>query len=354
MRFVSQPMPPASVTARNSDYKPGLAWFAAIGSAWVFVLVTLGAFTTSIGAGMIFPDWPLSNGSLNPDGWLENIAMFAEHSHRLSAGLMSLITIAIAVAIWRGDERRWLRRLAVFAVVLIFVQALVGGLRVLLEKHHVEMINTSVGRLFAMAHACLAQVFVCTLAALAAACSRPWVEPRATHNNLASDRLRRLGMICCALLLFQLGIAAVMRHSFAGLAIHTFPHSTPEGDWLPTAWDFRVAIHFSHRAMAVVLAVAIVWFSVALLRTASVSRLFKACAAAMLALLAGQIWLGALVVLSGRHPHTTTAHVIVGATLLATTFLATWMLHRDRVETRGLPADASSLSSSSAPAASHA
>ena len=49
---------------------PALAAFAALAAPWVFVLVTLGAFTTSIDAGMAFPDWPLSNGSLNPPGWL--------------------------------------------------------------------------------------------------------------------------------------------------------------------------------------------------------------------------------------------------------------------------------------------
>jgi len=63
----------------------------------VFVLVTLGAFTTSIGAGMVFPDWPLSNGSLNPKGWLEDIAMFAEHSHRLTGTVMGLITIGLTL-----------------------------------------------------------------------------------------------------------------------------------------------------------------------------------------------------------------------------------------------------------------
>src|SRR3954470_24303169 len=92
---------------RPAAYQPALAIFAAIGAAWVFVLVTLGAFTTSIGAGMAFPDWPLSNGSLNPIGWLDNLSMFAEHSHRLSAGLMSAITIVLAVWLSRTESRRW-------------------------------------------------------------------------------------------------------------------------------------------------------------------------------------------------------------------------------------------------------
>ena len=90
-------MDSSASSSRTSDYKPALAFFAACAGVWVFVLVTLGAFTTTIGAGMAFPDWPLSNGSLNPHGWLDNLAMFAEHSHRLSAGLMSTVTIILAV-----------------------------------------------------------------------------------------------------------------------------------------------------------------------------------------------------------------------------------------------------------------
>src|SRR3954468_16633036 len=251
-------------------YRPALARFSAIGTAWVFVLVMLGAFTTSIGAGMIFPDWPLSNGSLNPQGWLSNLAMFAEHSHRLSAGMMSIITIVIAVWIWMTDNRSWLKKLAAFAVVLVFAQAVVGGLRVLLEKQHVEMIDTSVGRLFAMLHACLAQIFVCTLVGVAAACSRSWIEGQAGVRGTVSPGLRRIAVICCSLLLVQLAVAAVMRHSFAGLAIPTFPFSSPHRGLLPEQWDFRVAINFTHRVIAGTIAVMLIVFAVKMNRDRAV------------------------------------------------------------------------------------
>ena len=36
-------------------------------------------------AGIAFPDWPLSNGSINPEGWLRVWPMFLEHSHGSSA-----------------------------------------------------------------------------------------------------------------------------------------------------------------------------------------------------------------------------------------------------------------------------
>src|SRR5581483_95513 len=241
---------------RTSAYNPGVARLAGASVGWAFVLICLGAFTTSINAGMIFPDWPLSNGSLNPAGWLTNISEFAEHSHRLTAGLMSLLTIALAVWLWRSETRAWLRRLAVGAVGLVLAQAVVGGLRVLLDRMHVAMVDTSVGRLFAMLHACLAQTFLCVLVAIALACARAWREPR--NPTSFTSGTRRLGVLACALILVQLAIAAVMRHSFAGLAIPTFPWSAPDHRLLPPVWNFRVGLNFAHRVMAGLIIVALV------------------------------------------------------------------------------------------------
>ena len=321
-------MEPTAQPVRTSEHQPALALFAGIGAAWVFVLVTLGAFTTSIGAGMAFPDWPLSNGSLNPIGWLDNLSMFAEHSHRLSAGLMSMITIALAVWFWRIEARPWVRNLAWFGVVLVLAQALVGGLRVLLDSQALPALETSVGRLFAMLHACLAQLFTCTLIALAVSCTRGWRE----RSVPVSAALRQMGLVCCALLFVQLAIAAVLRHSFAGLAIPTFPYSTPEGALLPAHWDFRVTIHFAHRVMAAVLALALPTFSILVLRDRGSTLGMRIAASALVSLLGLQIFLGAQIIWTQRTATMTTGHVLVGALTLATTFWLTWAAHRDALE----------------------
>jgi len=330
MESVAQPPRALAPTPRAVVYQPALAIFAGIGAGWVFVLVTLGAFTTSIGAGMAFPDWPLSNGSLNPIGWLDNLSMFAEHSHRLSAGLMSAITIVLAVWLSRTESRPWVRKLGWFAVGLVLAQAVVGGLRVLLDSHGLPSLETSVGRLFAMLHACLAQLFTCTLIALAFACSRDWIE----RPVPVSATLRRLGLVCCALLFVQLGIAAVLRHSFAGLAIPTFPYSTPEGALLPAQWDFRVTIHFAHRVMAGVLTLALPIFSFLVLRDRGATLAMRVAATTLVSLLALQIFLGAQIIWTQRTATMTTGHVLVGALTLATTFWITWVAHRDALETR--------------------
>jgi cytochrome c oxidase assembly protein subunit 15 len=315
-------------TARTPGYKPALAAFAAVAAAWVFLLVSLGAFTTTINAGMAFPDWPLSNGSLNPAGWLTHLNLFAEHSHRLSAGVMTILTAVLAVWLWRRESRAWLRKLSYFAVGLVLAQALLGGLRVLLDPVYVEAADASLGRLIAMAHACVAQAFACVVIALAVACTRGWI----TRPIPVGDRVRRVGTACCALLFVQLGIGAVMRHSFAGLAIPTFPWSTPGGALLPAAWDFPVAIHFAHRAMACVIAAAVLVFAVCVWGDRGSTLGMRAGASVLVSLLALQILLGASIIRTSRAVSVTTGHVLVGALTLATAFSITWLAHRDAVE----------------------
>ncbi|MFM9030726.1 MAG: COX15/CtaA family protein, partial [Opitutaceae bacterium] len=190
-------MATSSATARTITHKPALAAFATAGSVWVFLLVTLGAFTTSINAGMAFPDWPLSNGSINPEGWLRDISMFAEHSHRLTGAVMGLITIGLAGWIWRREERRWLRHLALWALAIVVIQGLIGGKRVLLHETAVPGFQMSLGEMLRIPHGILAQVYVCILFAIAAACSRRWFEGTAPVGTA----VRRAGVICCVLLI---------------------------------------------------------------------------------------------------------------------------------------------------------
>ncbi|HEY9249044.1 MAG TPA: COX15/CtaA family protein [Rariglobus sp.] len=327
---------------RTTSYRPALAWFAALGAAWVFGVVTLGAFTTSIQAGMAFPDWPLSNGSINPDGWLTEVDKFAEHSHRLFGMVMGLFAIALVVWLQLTETRGWLRKLGWTALAIVIVQGILGGKRVLLDSLAVPGFEMSLGQMLRIPHGILAQVYVCVLFAIAAGLSRPWIEgapaPASPRQGIGVP-IRRLAVVATLLVFGQLIIAAVMRHNNAGLAIPTFP-LTPEGGVVPSVWDFRVAIHFTHRAMAVVLSVALVWLAVLLWRSPAAGRGLKRAATLMVALLAGQITLGAVSVLTIRDPYYTTAHVIGGALILAVVFSVTWWSHRDAIlrgETEATP-----------------
>lgn len=314
---------------RTSSYKAGLAWFAALGSIWVFVLVALGAFTTTIGAGMAFADWPLSNGSVNPHGWLTEIDKFAEHSHRLSGTMMGLITIALTVWLHRSEQRAWLRRLGWWALAIVIFQGLLGGTRVMFDRIHVPGFEMSFGQMLRIPHGVLAQVYVCVLFAIAAGLSRPWVEDTL---GTASERVRRLGWWCAALLFVQLTIAATMRHNYAGMAIPTFPYSTPEGSLLPGSWDYRVALQFAHRVMAAVIGIAILVYSHFLWRDKSLQPLLRGASVLLLGLVTLQIFLGAQIIWTGRSVYMTTGHVLIGALTFATTFGVAFFTHRGSIE----------------------
>jgi Uncharacterized protein required for cytochrome oxidase assembly len=319
-----------------ATYQAGLAWFAAVAASWVFLVVTMGAFTTSIGAGMAFPDWPLSNGSINPEGWLRDIYMFAEHSHRLFGMGMGILAIVTAVWLQRREPRSWVRRLGWTALAIVVVQGVIGGKRVLLNSIAVPGFEMSLGQMLTIPHGILAQVYVCILFAIAASLSRGWL---AGAERAVPAGLRRAAAVLVVLVLAQLVIAAVMRHNMAGLAIPTFPHSTPEGGWLPASSDFRVVIHFVHRLMALVLTGAIVALAVAVFRQAAASAGLRRLAFALVLLLVVQVSLGAATVLSYRDPYFTTGHVIIGALLFAVSFLLAFWMHRP-LRTEAAPAAA--------------
>ncbi len=315
--------------SRSATYQPALAWFAAVGSAWVFVLVALGAFTTSIGAGMAFPDWPLSNGSVNPHGWLTEIDKFAEHSHRLSGTVMGLITIVLAVWLHRAESRAWLRKLGWWALAIVIFQGVLGGTRVKLDPVHVPGFDMTLGQMLRIPHGVLAQVYVCILFAIAAGLSCAWI--RGTLGT-PGPAVRRLGWWLVVLLFAQLTLAATMRHNYAGMAIPTFPFSTPDGALLPAAWDYRVVLQFAHRAMAAVIGVAVLAYGHLLWRDKSLVTPLRAASFVLVALVVLQVTLGAQIIWTGRSVVMTVGHVVIGALTLATTFLTVFLTRRDAIE----------------------
>jgi heme a synthase len=263
---------------------------------------------------MVFPDWPLSNGSLNPDGWLENQAMMAEHSHRLLGMAIGLLTLSLAVWIWLKDDRKWMRLLAVAALVGVVLQGLLGGFRVLFNNLQ-----------FAMIHGCLAQIFLCLLVSIAAGLSSWWFSNLKLPSTTAGsgNSIKNLGLLLCGLIFVQLIIAAVMRHSGAGLAIPTFP-LTPEGGVIPSVWSFPIGIHFAHRAIAVLILLVYLYWGARIITEKALDGRIKVLGGLGLLLLFTQITLGAMVIWTYRSPVPTTVHVINGAFLFALTWLITF------------------------------
>ena len=137
--------------------------------ASTLLLLIVGGLVTSINAGLSVPDWPTSFGSLDPfrpfPEWWTVTPVLAEHGHRLLGALTGLLTLALTVWTIRVEDRRWVRRLTVGALVLVILQGVLGGLRVVWISLDLAVV-----------HACTAQLFVALLVVLAVVTSPSWIR----------------------------------------------------------------------------------------------------------------------------------------------------------------------------------
>ncbi|HXG53321.1 MAG TPA: COX15/CtaA family protein [candidate division Zixibacteria bacterium] len=173
-------------------------------------LLFIGGLVTGKGAGLAVPDWPTTFGYnmfLYP--WSKMVGgIFYEHSHRLVASAIGLLTIFLALAFWLKEERRWLRLLALGALALVIVQGVLGGLRVVLLEHGLAIV-----------HAAVAQAFFALVVSLAVFTSGQWAE-RPARPLAAGDRLRRLCASTAAFIYFQSVLGAVLRHTGGRADLH--------------------------------------------------------------------------------------------------------------------------------------
>ncbi len=135
---------------RTSNPAGKLFYFSFFLCLCVVVLILAGGLVTSHEAGLAVPDWPLSYGQLMPP-MVGNV--FWEHGHRMIAGTVGMLTLILAVAIQRAEERVWLKKLGWIAFGAVVAQAVLGGLTVRL------MLPDAISIL----HACLAQTFFCLI-----------------------------------------------------------------------------------------------------------------------------------------------------------------------------------------------
>jgi len=355
-----------------SKSNPRLYWFAVLTALATLALIGIGGLVTSHGAGMSVPDWPTTYGYnmfLFPiNKWLGGI--FYEHSHRLLASLVGLMTTILAVWLWLKDRRPWMPWLGVAAFLLVVAQGVLGGLRVTM---HMDSLG--------IYHATIAQLFFVLTCAIALFTSRWWMnneswssrfsvsdssqhfkdapQPKGSLKAELQPRELRLLVLFTTILIFvQLIIAAAMRHQHAGLAISDFPLAYGKL-WPDTSAEavarynaqrvsinaenpitaFQIELQMAHRivALAILILTAICawlaqrWSSRSRLGEAWVSvpdggnnlkvelqpRVFVRLSRFWLALILFQVGLGAATIWTNKAADVATAHVLVGALALA-------------------------------------
>jgi cytochrome c oxidase assembly protein subunit 15 len=282
---------------------------------------------TSEGAGLAVPDWPTTFGYnmfLFPvSKWIGGI--FFEHTHRLIASAVGFLTVILAIWLWRGEDRQWVRNLGVIAVAAVVLQGVLGGLRVTMLKDQIGIF-----------HACLAQAFLGLIALVALLTTNFW----RTLSNVIVDPRKLAAITTTAIavtiaIYVQLALGATMRHQHRDLAILDFP--TANGAWIPdtsavvlakiNAWRdargfsdvdaFQIWLQMAHRLLAVLIALAVIGFCVRVWRDARHIVALKRLSVFWVALVACQITLGTWTIWSNKAADIATAHVAVGATMLS-------------------------------------
>jgi heme a synthase len=319
------------MTSAWTASRKAVHWWAVLTATLTFVLLCSGGLVTSHGAGMAVPDWPNSFGYnmfLFPvSRWVGGI--FYEHTHRLVASGVGLMTVILAISLWRVDPRRWVKVFGFLAVLGVCLQGLLGGLRVVLIKDEIGVF-----------HAMLAQSFFVAISILAVVTGRRFIEKRWADYE-PHPTLRWWALTITSLVFLQLTLGAIMRHEHVGLSIPDFPLTY--GRWLPDTSQaameqinsqrlaagemkttaVQVWIQMAHRAMAVLIALGVVAFCWATRRRSRAVRFWSMIWVAMILV---QIGLGAWTIWSNKAADIATAHMALGALSLVVGALLTFRL----------------------------
>ena len=294
------------------------------------VLIFAGGLVTSTGSGLSVPDWP------NTYGW--NMFTFPldkmvggiryEHSHRLIASTVGFLILMLAVWLWRGEQRPWVRRLGYIALGAVITQGILGGITVL--WYLPDPIS--------IAHASLAQIVFCLTVTIALLVSHGWTDERQppTHDRL----LQKLTVVTTTWIYVQILIGATMRHTDAGLAIPDFPLAF--GHLIPPNWDAKIAVHFAHRIGAVVASGLIVATVGHVLYHHRRQHELMRPAVLLLVLLLAQVTLGAFTIWTAKHYIINSLHVVTGASVLGTSLVLALRTHRAHLTAALWPSTVSS------------
>lgn len=205
---------PKRMDMNGSKNNTWLHCYATFVAFVTFLLFVAGALVTSNDASLSVPDWPTTFGSFRMPRMIGGGLKY-EHGHRIIAGTVVILTVFLALWLWRREELRWVRRLGGLAVVTIIAQAALGGITVL----YFLPIDISI------AHACLAQLFFCIMVSIALFTSPDWRWDEPKSADLSTPSLRRLSTATTLVIFLQLLLGVAFRHHGLGIG----PHILVEG-----------------------------------------------------------------------------------------------------------------------------
>jgi cytochrome c oxidase assembly protein subunit 15 len=202
----------SSPTANNGPSHPPhrrrLHLWTLLTALLVFPLLLSGGTVTSLQVGMADPEWPSPPWYMLVLLWTENALVqgtgfLIEHGHRQLGWIVGLMTIVLALAYWRWEERPGVRWLGLATLPAVGIQGILGGVRVLY--------NAPAGPELAMIHGFTGQVVFCLFAALILLTSRKWQETAPLEVS-GGERWQRLCLLTALLIVLQLVLGVALRH----------------------------------------------------------------------------------------------------------------------------------------------
>lgn len=173
--------------------------FAVLTAGMTLALILAGGLVTTTRTGDTIPTWPASWGRMEV-GWP------VEWTHRAFAGAVAILVTILAVWLQRREPRLWVRAIGWTAFAAVVLQALIGGLRIHMPRAAVAIV-----------HACFGQLVFCAMVATALFVSEAWGRAAPDESTAGA---RKLGAVTTVLAFLQLVAGAVTRHTGAVLAVH--------------------------------------------------------------------------------------------------------------------------------------
>ncbi|MEO8638560.1 MAG: heme o synthase [Chloroflexota bacterium] len=285
------------------------AKLAVAASIATYVLIVVGGLVRATDSGLGCPDWPACFGQWVPPAELH---AWIEHSHRLVAALAVGPLVGAVGLITLFSARRRDRPLLVAALVtgvLVILQALLGG-QVVIQQLRAELVTAHL----AMALTVLALTIV--------------IADRATSGALPPSAAGLPGGLVAGTgiaVLAQMLLGSWVSGTGAGLAFPDFP--LMDGGLWPSTAAGGAVVQLAHRALAVAVALLVLW-TASRIRRAAVTPRTRQLATLAVGLVLVQIALGAANVWSRLSALFVVPHLAVGAALWATIVLLYLALRR--------------------------